>query len=89
MHRSTGAGLVRLTPACAGSTFLVHLLDHLPSTYPRVCGEHGPTDTDTAGKADLPPRVRGARLAAAAPAALDRLTPACAGSTPLTRWRGR
>ena len=80
-------GCCRLTPACAGSTLGNHLRTAPESTYPRVCGEHVSSDVSDVSQHDLPPRVRGARNKIDIEAHPVRLTPACAGSTPVRRRR--
>ena len=71
----------RLTPACAGSTVRAPRPEARMTTYPRVCGEHGSCAASGGSDDDLPPRVRGAPDLGAERQGVDRLTPACAGST--------
>ena len=72
----------RLTPACAGSTAAGRLWFVTHTTHPRVCGEHSLHEHKDGERDDSPPRVRGA-LQDRCQLHLDqRLTPACAGSTP-------
>ena len=75
----------RLTPACAGSTSISAVISTGAPTYPRVCGEHHRFRSEKIPTYDLPPRVRGARLAIRSIGDAFRLTPACAGSTTTTR----
>ena len=79
----------RLTPACAGKTFLVIESIRGRSAHPRVCGENA----DIAGAARIrdgsPPRVRGKPGRAPQRRTAPRLTPACAGKTPPRRPRPR
>ena len=80
-------GVLRLTPACAGSTTKRWASRRRGSTYPRVCGEHDEASSDYSIVFDLPPRVRGAPLIGEAGPEVLRLTPACAGSTGRSsRW---
>ena len=72
----------RLTPACAGSTTRSPRPGRRRPTYPRVCGEHISTSPKMFQWSDLPPRVRGARVGVGVVRLRNRLTPACAGSTP-------
>ena len=74
---------LRLTPACAGSTRLQAHWFGCETTYPRVCGEHSSGASSAAATVDLPPRVRGARQRDQQRRDPHRLTPACAGSTPV------
>ena len=79
---SLEARVRRLTPACAGSTHCRPGHEDASTTHPRVCGEHGYSYTLRSRLVDSPPRVRGAPNIVAVANAVDRLTPACAGSTP-------
>ena len=73
--------MIRLIPACAGSTRLAPNMRSDRPTHPRVCGEHhSPIPTPTT-PADSSPRVRGARKRSTVSLGLIRLIPACAGST--------
>ena len=78
----------RLTPACAGSTFLLSSGQGFHPTHPRVCGEHASTSGLWAWGYDSPPRVRGAHYLASLIRCKHRLTPACAGSTCAMRIEG-
>ncbi len=75
--------VLRITPACAGSTRTPRRTTWSPADHPRLRGEHWklqPGDNRVLGS---PPPARGARGSRATSAARSRITPACAGSTPL------
>ena len=77
----SGAGAGRITPACAGKTFVV-LIPASPYTdHPRVCGENRRHIYDQPRRDGSPPRVRGKRAAACPWSPRARITPACAGKT--------
>ena len=71
----------RITPACAGKTYVGCNCYLVSKDHPRVCGENW--FFVYCGRADRgsPPRVRGKRLGVGCLALIDRITPACAGKT--------
>ena len=78
-------GLKRITPACAGKTFLSlhpqrHRWDH-----PRVCGENGKPGRSQRTSWGSPPRVRGKQESGKTRSRVTRITPACAGKTKCRR----
>ena len=72
-----------ITPACAGKRMVSFALDRSMKDHPRVCGEK-PVELEKVweGKGS-PPRVRGKVKCAPQLVAWDRITPACAGKSPL------
>ena len=81
LRRARSASARRITPACAGKTYDLILLDTPPTDHPRVCGENAIQNEPWVDTVGSPPRVRGKRSSAAAPAPGRRITPACAGKT--------
>jgi hypothetical protein len=77
-----------ITPACAGSTSTVPSPRRPTPDHPRVRGEHVPTVDAVPPKFGSPPRARGALQKRQPPAAAERITPACAGSTCSTLTSG-
>ena len=79
----TGGDSTGITPACAGRTRIVS--NHLPAIldHPRVCGKNQAGRTTVDSKKGSPPRVREELLLASFVTAPVRITPACAGRTPL------
>ena len=81
---TTVEGFLRgITPACAGSTasrsrFWLSARDH-----PRMRGEHTIHGRIKRGWPGSPPHARGAHAGHEGPPSSRRITPACAGSTPL------
>ena len=75
----------RITPACAGKSFSI--LACLPEVkdHPRVCGEKSSGSIRTADELGSPPRVRGKGRPTKSTAAAWRITPACAGKSPLVK----
>ncbi len=74
-------GSGRLIPACAGST---PESDHLPcraTAHPRLRGEHARPEATSRPPTGSSPPARGARLSDTPTLRLQRLIPACAGST--------
>ena len=81
-HRSAG-----LIPACAGSTVRVRQRPPGRRAHPRMRGEHSPTVTPTPEGAGSSPHARGAQQFFGAAQVVERLIPACAGSTcPAGSW---
>ena len=72
---------VGITPACAGSTGYIRVLCRDPSDHPRLRGEHHLCELLEDSKIGSPPPARGAHDLAALVHAIERITPACAGST--------
>ena len=72
----------RITPACAGKTFLIHGSGIQSSDHPRVCGENLLSSPTVIRAAGSPPRVRGKQPPKPQRVDAERITPACAGKTP-------
>ena len=72
--------LSRITPACAGSSYLLDNIAGFMQDHPRVCGEQYLVQYVYAPTMGSPPRVRGAEEGLEAYYAQGRITPACAGS---------
>jgi hypothetical protein len=75
------AWMVRIIPACAGSTLLLLLLSFHLQDHPRMCGEHRTRRTGKAGRQGSSPHVRGALRRQCGERVILRIIPACAGST--------
>ncbi len=75
----------RITPACAGKTRRQRRAVQGRADHPRVCGENAAHTVDAPQNLGSPPRVRGKPSSTAVSAAASRITPACAGKTPLLR----
>ena len=71
----------RITPACAGKTFLIHRSGIQSSDHPRVCGENLLSSPTVIRAAGSPPRVRGKQPPKPQRVDAERITPACAGKT--------
>ena len=71
----------RITPACAGTTNVDHLLTSLSLDHPRVCGNHSVDPSNMDQSAGSPPRVREPRGEHSIDLMTNRITPACAGTT--------
>ena len=76
---------IRIIPADAGSTSTADHRHDFQEDHPRGCGEHPPRCRPTSRPRGSSPRMRGARVKAAAIAATGRIIPADAGSTPAGR----
>ena len=74
-------GLGRLIPACAGSTVPSSHTRRRPSAHPRMRGEHLDHARYPRWSRGSSPHARGARPELLAQDPVDRLIPACAGST--------
>ena len=80
-HQGTGGE--GITPACAGNTAgHTHTRSTLPD-HPRVRGEHWFPRASPHRRSGSPPRARGTRDRGRGRPAARRITPACAGNTPL------
>ena len=74
----------RITPACAGKSFPFDGLSIAKRDHPRVCGEKRCGSSWKNCRLGSPPRVRGKAAAVAGEAGGARITPACAGKSPLS-----
>ena len=74
-----------ITPADAGKTPFVAMLEPKHRDHPRKCGENSGKSISAHASTESPPQVRGkpARIEAAEP--LSRITPASAGKTAIPR----
>ena len=75
----------RITPACAGTTSRRAACVSLSGDHPRVCGDYAAVKGKIDNLVGSPPRVRGLLSASYAAVVGDRITPACAGTTPQMR----
>ena len=71
----------RITPACAGKTYLLHRAGRCRGDHPRVCGENYISFHVLPVQIGSPPRVRGKLNVGHMDSWADRITPACAGKT--------
>ena len=79
-----------ITPACAGKTALVKIVNAFLKDHPRMRGEDAAICTFQLQAIGSPPHARGRRACARPDAPDCRITPACAGKTtaPPSRRRG-
>ena len=71
--------VLRITPACAGKSFVgVHICRDF-GDHPRVCGEKLAGVSQAVPSAGSPPRVRGKAIVSFFVFIVVRITPACAG----------
>ena len=75
---------LRLIPACAGSTRSAGAADLARVAHPRMRGEHGPQQEKRYAATGSSPHARGALGPDPQGGDVQRLIPACAGSTPAT-----
>ena len=73
--------LSRITPACAGKTYLEVTFDDEPEDHPRVCGKNLQGDWSGAWETGSPPRVREKQFDDLLIWLFFWITPACAGKT--------
>ena len=73
-------GIIRITPACAGSIRTIPCLVDTLRDHPRVCGEHRERSHFLIRLQGSPPRVRGAFVFVPSRNCCPGITPACAGS---------
>ena len=71
----------RITPACAGNSWLVALTPAFTQDHPRVCGEQKAVIYEPGTLKGSPPRVRGTDIKRKAVVEIDGITPACAGNS--------
>ena len=84
--------LLRITPACAGTTYIALAVSFVIWDHPRLCGNDQRHTRDRHLAAGSPPLVRERLSLADAGISFDRITPACAGTTrckatPAACWR--
>ena len=77
--RKSQAKRRRITPACAGKSWLSLVVLYLDRDHPRLCGEKDKHGSRLHALPGSPPPVRGKVVHATLPIARDRITPACAG----------
>ena len=70
-----------IIPACAGSTASTSHTCVSAGDHPRMCGEHSMAVWTAASASGSSPHVRGAHCFPASSGVLQRIIPACAGST--------
>ena len=70
-----------IIPACAGSTFTPSSTHEITWDHPRMCGEHSKHVSYLRFCGGSSPHVRGAHCFPASSGVLQRIIPACAGST--------
>ena len=73
--------MMRITPACAGTTRKRIHADPEREDHPRVCGNHLALPRPISVSAGSPPRVREPHSATDLAKAAQGITPACAGTT--------
>ena len=78
-------GEKRITPACAGNTYLSHASLEYFEDHPRMRGEYSPGIAQLHCKLGSPPHARGIRFSSSLSTRPSRITPACAGNT----YRGK
>ena len=71
----------RITPACAGSTYLRRYVTSVARDHPRLRGEYVLTINPYDATQGSPPLARGVRKSDKRINSTKRITPACAGST--------
>ena len=76
----------RITPACAGTTWLCWLVKPTVGDHPRLCGDHFVLNRKKSQTRGSPPPVRGPPDAEINFFNVTRITPACAGTTILRMW---
>ena len=74
-------GCHRITPACAGNSYLRCAANDTIADHPRVCGEQFFSNAFCTATAGSPPRVRGTGITTACISGCLRITPACAGNS--------
>ena len=73
---------IRITPACAGKSEILHQLSVGGEDHPRLCGEKSMIHMASSSPNGSPPPVRGKDLPLACFQPGFRITPACAGKRP-------
>ena len=75
----------RITPACAGSTYSQSLHPEYPEDHPRLRGEYIHVQAFMPDEIGSPPLARGVPSEVLSTLLHGRITPACAGSTPVQK----
>ena len=75
----------RITPACAGRRCFHLLSKNSEEDHPRVCGEKYIMHSRQSNTVGSPPRVRGEGTSSLISSPSTRITPACAGRSPLQK----
>ena len=78
--------LARITPACAGSTFLNNFHLFFSEDHPRLRGEYSTQMHILMRQTGSPPLARGVPAKLVYANSLSGITPACAGSTKLSEF---
>ena len=73
----------RITPACAGTTLFSDWFQASTGDHPRLCGDHISRKSSTIRMSGSPPPVRGPQHLFRSVLYQLRITPACAGTTPV------
>ena len=71
-----------ITPAHAGNTIIIELLELFPRDHPRTCGEYRARGAALPHSSGSPPHMRGIPFFTRAQRCKARITPAHAGNTP-------
>ena len=87
--RTTPRVTLRITPAGAGKTLLLHGTRGGKRDHPRRCGENRYASSYIGNLKGSPPQVRGKPLKRARHLLVKRITPAGAGKTRKARFAGR
>ncbi len=87
-HSRAPWGLLRFTPACAGTIMLPRRNGRRWPVHPRVRGDDGQWRTLERKINGSPPRARGRFARGILPPDVARFTPACAGTMPATSATG-
>ena len=76
-----GSQLVRITPACAGTTTILLMISTSMEDHPRLCGDHNYSTVTDMLLEGSPPPVRGPHASKSFEQKYTGITPACAGTT--------
>ena len=87
--RIRSARAFRITPACAGKTFLFRFVSLFEWDHPRMRGEDAAANATTSIVAGSPPHARGRRFPCIRVDEIFGITPACAGKTSIPPGENR
>ena len=79
--KDTSSRVLRITPACAGTTVLSCPRHRLHQDHPRLCGDYVDQGKASISSRGSPPPVRGLLKSHIVTLKVGRITPACAGTT--------